>query len=193
MSSILKRLTQKAGANYAAFKWRGESMRLYRMPVEANLRAFEEAVMITRAIVAGINPEFKIEPINTAEWAKIADSVGRAFFEEPKNRHEQLCQLAQLSAYGRLVMVDCIKAGDGGSLYEPNDEQLEAIANGDLTREEALHSNRMQMFELVNLNADLQGELRKASDQLIPDWMKGALAKSPKTTPAKKKRPPKRR
>jgi hypothetical protein len=184
MSSILQRLTKKAGANYAIFTWNGEAMRLYRMPVEANLRAFEEAVMITRPQVTMINPEFKIEPVNTEEWARIADSVGRAFFEEPKNRWEQLVQLAQLSAYGRLVMIDCIKAADGGNIYEPEGELEEGG-----TREEQIHANRMQMFELVNLNADLQAELRKASDQLIPEWMKEALERNAKLTPAKKKRP----
>lgn len=185
MSSILKRLAQKAGANYATFTWRGEAMRLYRMPVEANLRAFEEAVMVTRPDVAMINPEFKIEPINTEEWARIADSVGRAFFEQPKNRWEQLVQLTQLSAYGRLVMIDCIKSGDGGNIYEP-DELPEGV-----TREQAIHANRMEMFELVNLNADLQAELRNASNQLIPDWMKQALDRNAKLAPAKKKRSPK--
>lgn len=187
MSSILQRLTKKAGANYATFTWNGEAMRLYRIPVEENLRAFEEAVMITRPKVEMINPEFRIQPVNTEEWARIADSVGRAFFEEPKNRWEQLVQLAQLSAYGRLVMIDCIKGADGGSIYEP-DELPEGV-----TREEAIHAARMEMFDLVNLNADLQAELRKASNELIPEWMKEALDRNSKLTPAKKKRPKQQR
>lgn len=184
--SILKRLAQKAGANYAAFEWGGEHLRLYRMPVEHNLRAFEEAMMITRDEVSLINPRFKDEPINEEQWAKIADSLGSTFFEKPKNRWEQLVQLCQMSSYGKLVTLDCIKDSHGQSLYEGEPAEGE-------TKEQAISRSRMEMYELITMNADLQGILRKASNELLPGWMKDSLDRGLAVTPAKKKRPPKRR
>lgn len=195
MSRFLKDIRTGEEKSYATFEWGGQKWRLYRVSVEANARIFDEARLLATEEVLAIPSRMREVPADKREWEALKAGLGASMFDEPANRYDQLKQSMILAQYGRLVIVDSIKGPDGENIYDPSSEELEEVEGWEnMTHEQKEEARirlyqeaRGQMLQHLKTDLDLQAASRKASDELVPEWLKEHQKKAMEAFAGKKK------